>query len=58
MVMLLALQSTSYGVYISQLIQFARASSHVADRSFFLYFFNWEGADIQPQIRPRKIPDS
>ena len=23
--------STSYGVYISQLIQFARASSHVAD---------------------------
>ena len=23
--------STSYGVYISQIIQFARASSHVAD---------------------------
>ena len=24
-------RSTSYGVYISQLIRFARASSHVAD---------------------------
>ena len=24
-------QSTSYGVYISQIIRFARASSHVAD---------------------------
>ena len=26
-------RSTSYGVYISQLISFARASSHVADFS-------------------------
>ena len=25
------LRSTSYGVYISQLVRFARASSHVAD---------------------------
>ena len=22
----------------------------------FCSFLNWEGADIQPQIRPRKIP--
>ena len=27
-------RSTSYGVYISQLIRFARASSHVADFNF------------------------
>ena len=23
----------------------------------FYSFSNWEGADIQPQIMPRKIPD-
>ena len=23
---------------------------------FFCSFFNWEGADIQPQMRPREIP--
>ena len=23
----------------------------------FCSFFNWEGASIRPQIRPRKIPD-
>ena len=23
----------------------------------FCSFLNWEGADIRPQIRPRKIPD-
>ena len=36
-------RSTSYGVYISQLIRFARASSHVADfntRNKFLNFLN------------------
>ena len=32
-------RSTSYAVYISQLIRFARASSHVAD--FNTYDFNF-----------------
>ena len=31
-------RSTSYGVYISQLIRFARVSSHVADFNVRYYF--------------------
>ena len=33
-------RSTSYGVYISQLIRFARVSSHVADFNFRNKTFN------------------
>ena len=35
-------RSTSYGVYISQLIRFARASSHVADFNTRNKLFNSE----------------